>query len=217
MFLFLFFAFCQSKEGSGIKNKNKKEKGAREGVCGALSVTVAAYLLMNADGGTDETTARLVSRLAQRSTLSSDAEPFIPSFLRALATTTETQQKNGEENAVELKRGEVLETGLKQLYCNAETYTQLPSVESLATTAAVASTALCTFGSMTEEQLQELEEYLWNPSQNNNESFQDDERVFANDDDGMDPEEEEWLFKQMLEAAGVTQIEETTTDEIGGS
>ncbi|EAN96179.1 hypothetical protein C3747_71g125 [Trypanosoma cruzi] len=172
---------------------------------------------MNADGGTDETTARLVSRLAQRSTLSSDAEPFIPSFLRAPATTTETQHKNGEENAVELKRGKVLETGLKQLYCNAETYTQLPSVESLATTAAVASTALCTFGSMTEEQLQELEEYLWNPSQNNNESFQDDERVFANDDDGMDPEEEEWLFNQMLEAAGVTQIEETTTDEIGGS
>ncbi|RNF02134.1 uncharacterized protein Tco025E_08437 [Trypanosoma conorhini] len=163
---------------------------------------------MNAETGDDEATARLVSRLAQRSTLSSDAKPFIPSFLQAPAATAEAQEANVEaDNAVELRGGEMLGTGLEQLYRNSDTYVQLPSVESLATTAAVASTALRTFGGMTEEQLQQLEEYLWDPSQEKHGSDEDDERVFVNDDDGMAPDEEEWLFNQMLEAAGAAQSE----------
>ncbi|ESL08501.1 hypothetical protein TRSC58_03796 [Trypanosoma rangeli SC58] len=170
---------------------------------------------MNAEAGADEATAKLVSRLAQRSTLSSDAKPFIPSFLQAPATTAELQQTNGEVgNAVEWKQDELLRSGLEELYRNSDTYVQLPSVGSLATTAAVASTALHTFGDMTEEQLQQLEEYLWDPSQENG-AAEDDERVFVNDDDGMDVAEEEWLLNQMLEAAEATQSEEIHKNKTG--
>ncbi|KEG09104.1 hypothetical protein DQ04_05811010 [Trypanosoma grayi] len=163
---------------------------------------------MNAESRADRVAEELASRVAQRSTLSSNAAPFIPSYLRSQAVTTESQQQlgsGGPEPVPASVQSEIMEKGLEEFYCNSDTYTQLPSHASLATTAAVASSALATFSGMTEDQLRQLEEYLWDPTQDENGTLPEDGRLFVNDDDGMGAEEEAWLIEQMMESDAAKQ------------
>ncbi|KAH9601694.1 hypothetical protein LSM04_006091 [Trypanosoma melophagium] len=170
----------------------------------------------------------LASRVAQRSTLSSNAAPFVPSFLQnpaqrtntntSITTTTATAKTGTEGSELQVKsaegkmmmtRDEGFADELQELYDNAGTHTQLPSASSVAATMAVAATALKTFGDMTEEELQLLEEYLWDPAQGGEDMEDDEDRLFVNQDDGMRPDEEEWLIEQMIETDVVASKKKT--------
>ncbi|ORC92146.1 uncharacterized protein TM35_000043600 [Trypanosoma theileri] len=164
---------------------------------------------MSAEQRANRAAEELASRVAQRSTLSSNAAPFVPSFLQnhglttaTTTTTTATTELTPEEKSAEdriIMQQESFVRELQELYDGAGAHTQLPSASSVAATMAVATTALKTFGDMTEEELQMLEEYLWDPAQGGEGEEAAEDRLFVHQDDGMQPDEEEWLIQQMIE------------------
>ncbi|KAG8348246.1 hypothetical protein ERJ75_001727500 [Trypanosoma vivax] len=143
------------------------------------------------------------SRVAQCSTLSGNAAPFMPSFLRS-APEASLEQLHAVAEGAGGTTG-ALNTSVEQtvvapleysdpLCCDYER-----QVHSVGVSSALTDTQ-CT----ARKDLRSIEGYLLDVAVGCGIAManadDEDERLFVNDDDDIAPEEEEWIIEQMLES-----------------